>query len=260
MTTNGFRIGVTRELRRGEGMPSYPLTLLEQSGYEWSFLAENHNPVLGAHVDSHDAIVVGGVSLDAASVACERPPLVIARLGAGYDTVDVEACTDRGIMVTTAPSGVRRPMASAGMAFLLALAHRLVEKDRRTREGAFDRSCVGLGLTGRTLGVLGVGNIGRDLCGLAQPFGMRIVAHDKYAQPLDGVELVGLETLLRESDYVIVTLPATPETERLLNAERLALMKPTAYLINIARGPIVDQAALTDALAAGAIAGAALDV
>jgi D-3-phosphoglycerate dehydrogenase len=198
--------------------------------------------------------------VDAAALACAQPPLVVARLGAGYDTVDVAACTERGILVTTAPSGVRRPMAAGGIAFLLALAHRLVEKDRRTREGIFDRNCVGTGLTGLTLGVLGVGNIGRDVCGLAAPFDMRIVAHDKYAQPLAGVELVELETLLRESDFVIVTLPLTDDTHHLLNAERLALMKPSAYVINIARGPIVDQAALAAALAAGGLAGAALDV
>src|SRR5690348_7256672 len=101
MPENGFRIGVTREMRRPEGVPSYPLTTLDAAGYAWDFLAESHNPVRGEHVDGHDAVVVGGATLDAASVACERPPLVIARLGAGYDTVDVDACTERGIMVTT---------------------------------------------------------------------------------------------------------------------------------------------------------------
>src|SRR3954469_19794967 len=121
MAANGFRIGVTRELRRGEGISSYPLTALDDAGYAWSFLAEKADPVLAEHVDAFDAIVVGGASLDAASFPSARPPVVVARLGAGYDTVDVETCTARGVMVTPAPAGVRRPMAAGGMAFLLAL-------------------------------------------------------------------------------------------------------------------------------------------
>jgi D-3-phosphoglycerate dehydrogenase len=254
------RVFVDRCVRLGDGTSSYPMDLLDDAGLSWSFFDEEVDELGAAQVDGCDAVMVGAASVSAASVDCKQPPLVIARLGAGFDTIAVEACTERGILVTTAPDGVRRAMASGGIAFLLALAHRLVEKDRRTREGIWDRSAIGPGLSGRTLGVLGLGNIGRDVCALVAPFALRRVGHDKYAPPVEGVEHVDLTTLLRESDFLIVTLPLTEETHHLLNEERLALMKPTGYLINISRGPIVDQAALTAALVGGRLAGAALDV
>lgn len=123
---------------------------------------------------------------------------------------------------------------------------------------------MGQGLTGRTLGVIGLGNIGREVFTIAQPLGMRHLAHDPYAVPADaavlGIELLGLEDLLRAADYVVICCALTPGTRHLINAERLALLKPTAYLINVARGPIVDQAALTRVLQEQRIQGAGLDV
>ena len=111
---------------------------------------------------------------------------------------------------------------------------------------------MGMGLTGRTLGVIGLGNIGRELCGLARPFGMRLVAFDPHVEPdvaaRAGAELMSLEDLLRGSDFVCVCCALTPETRHLIDAGRIALMKPTAYVINVARGPIIDQAAMTEAL------------
>jgi phosphoglycerate dehydrogenase-like enzyme len=255
-----FRALVDRGVRLADGVSSYPMDTLDAAGVSWSFVDETVRELSPAQIEGWDAVIVGGAGVSASSVDCERPPLLIARLGAGYDTVAVQACTERGILVTTAPDGVRRAMASGGIAFLLALAHRLVEKDHRTRAGIWDRTAIGPGLSGRTLGVLGLGNIGRDVCALASTFALRRIAHDIYPSEVDGVELVDFETLLRESDFLIVTLPLTDETYHLLNAERLALMKPSAYVINIARGPIVDQAALTEALAERRLAGAALDV
>jgi phosphoglycerate dehydrogenase-like enzyme len=123
---------------------------------------------------------------------------------------------------------------------------------------------MGYGITGRTLGVIGVGNIGRDFLSLAAPWGMRRIAYDPYVSPEQaaaiGVELVDLETLMRESDYIVVLCKLTDETFHLINAERLRLMKPSAFLINIARGPIVDEAALYEALRSRRIRGAGLDV
>jgi len=121
---------------------------------------------------------------------------------------------------------------------------------------------MGMGLTGRVLGSIGLGNIGRELFRLAAPFEMRHIAHDPYVQPgtVPGVELMDLETLFRTADFVVVNCALTAETRHLVNVERLSLMKPSAYLISTARGPIVDQTALTRALQAGQIAGAALDV
>ena len=123
---------------------------------------------------------------------------------------------------------------------------------------------MGMGLVGRTVGAVGIGNIGAELFGLLKPFDMKFIAYDPYpdtkAAAELGVELVSLEDVFRRADFVSVSCPLTPETHHLVNAERLALMKPTAYLINTARGPIVDQKALTAALVARRIAGAGLDV
>ena len=123
---------------------------------------------------------------------------------------------------------------------------------------------MGVGLVGRTLGSIGIGNIGAELFRLAKPFDMKFIAHDPYADRSVaaelGIELVGLEDVFRRADFVSVNCPLTPQTRHLVNAERLALMKPTAYLINTARGPIVDQQALTKALKERRIAGAGLDV
>jgi phosphoglycerate dehydrogenase-like enzyme len=191
---------------------------------------------------------------------------VIARFGVGYDSVDVPACTANGVLLTITPDGVRRPVAVSVLTLLLALSHRLLQKDRLTRAGRWAEKLdyMGQGVTGRTLGLIGLGNIGRDVINLARALELRFLAFDPYITgeqaSAAGAERVDLETLLRESDYVSVNCNLTDETYHLLDAERLALMKPTAYLINTARGPIVDQAALTAALRAGRLAGAGLDV
>ncbi|HET7715834.1 MAG TPA: NAD(P)-dependent oxidoreductase, partial [Bauldia sp.] len=151
---------------------------------------------------------------------------------------------------------------------MLALTGRLLIKDRLAREAAagYARRAdhMGIGLVGRTLGSLGIGNIGAELYRLAKPFDMRFIAHDPYADRAVaeelGIELVGIDDLFRRSDILSVTCPLTPETWHIVNAERIAQMKPTAYLINTARGPIVDQKALTAALQERRIAGAGLDV
>jgi D-3-phosphoglycerate dehydrogenase len=149
---------------------------------------------------------------------------------------------------------------------LLALSHRLLEQDRVARAGDWGKKLevMGTGLMGKTLGVIGFGTIAREFLTLAAPLGMRHVASDPYgdeaAATAMNVDLIGLEDLLRRSDFVVISCALTPETHHLLNAERLALLKPSAYLISTARGPIVDQAALTVALREGRIAGAALDV
>jgi len=151
---------------------------------------------------------------------------------------------------------------------MLALTGKLMIKDRLTREGpaGFARRAehMGVGLVGRILGSIGIGNIGAELFRLARPFDMRFIAHDPYADARVaaelGVELTGLDEVFRRSDIVTVNCPLSDATRGLVNAERLALMKPTAYLINTARGPIVDQAALTQVLRERRIAGAGLDV
>jgi D-3-phosphoglycerate dehydrogenase len=154
------------------------------------------------------------------------------------------------------------------IALMLALTGKLMIKDKLTREAAsgFARrgEHMGVGLVGRTLGSIGIGNIGAELFRLIRPFEMKLIAHDPYADRKLaaelGVELVELEEVFRRSDVVSVSCPLSPATHHLVNAERLALMKPTAYFINTARGPIVDQTALTKVLQDRRIAGAGLDV
>jgi D-3-phosphoglycerate dehydrogenase len=162
--------------------------------------------------------------------------------------------------------GVRRPVATSVIGFVLALSQKLLIKDGLTREGRWgERSRhIGMGLVGRTLGVVGLGNIGREVFRLAAPFGMRHLAADPYVAPDEagevGASKVELDVLMRQSDFIVVCCGLVEQTRNLINADRLRMMKPTAFLINVARGPIVDQQALTSLLREGRIQGAALDV
>jgi D-3-phosphoglycerate dehydrogenase len=191
---------------------------------------------------------------------------IVARHGVGYDSVDVAALTAKRIVLTNTPLAIRRPVAVATLTLLFALAGRLFAKDRITRSGRWIERAdlMGTGLIGRTLGIVGGGGIGQELLRVSAAFGMRRVVADPYADraaiaALDAT-LVPLERLLRESDFVVIACLLNDETRHLIGAAQLAQMKRSAYFINVARGPIVDEPALIDALRAGTIAGAALDV
>jgi len=192
----------------------------------------------------------------------------VARFGVGYDTVDVEACSDNGIALTITPDGVRRPVAVSIITLMLACTGKLLIKDRMTREGpaGFAKKIdhMGVGLVGKTLGTMGIGNIGAEMLRMAMPFNMKFIAHDSYADVVVanelGVRMVDKETLARESDVLAVNCLYNDETHQIVSAELIGMMKTTAFLINTSRGPTVDQKALTRALQAGTIAGAGLDV
>lgn len=261
-------MGLTRDFVTDDGvigLGDIGLGLLDRvPGVEWEFLAERTRELSASQLQGYDALALLGPRVPATALEGVDRLTVIARYGVGYDNIDIDACTRNGIAVTITPDGVRRPMATAILTLVLALSGRLLQKDRITRSGAWARKVeyMGMGLTGRVLGSIGLGNIGRELFRLATPFEMRHIAHDPYVQPdaALGIELVDLETLFRTADFVVVNCALTAETRHLVNAERLSQMKPTACLISTARGPIVDQTALTKALQAGRIAGAALDV
>jgi phosphoglycerate dehydrogenase-like enzyme len=269
--TGPFRVALSGDFRKADGSPTYPdfdlAPLREAPGVEMAFL-EPESPLRAAQLEDFDALILLAHRFAAESVPQGGRLAVIARFGVGYDTVDVEACTRAGIALVITPDGVRRPVAVSIITFMLALTGKLLVKDRLTREAAagYARRSehMGVGLVGRTFGSLGIGNIGAEACRLAKPFDMRFIAHDPYADKAVadglGIELVGIEELFRRSDILSVSCPLTPETRHIVNAERIALMKPTAYLINTARGPIVDQKALTRALMERRIAGAGLDV
>jgi phosphoglycerate dehydrogenase-like enzyme len=192
----------------------------------------------------------------------------VARFGVGYDNVDLAACNDNGVAAIITPDGVRRPVAVSVITFVLALSQKLLIKDRLTRQGppgwAKRVDHMGEGLIGKTLGQLGMGNIGAEVFRMAAPFGMKFIAHDPYLDKAKakelGVEDVSSDDLFRRADFLSVSVPLSDATRHYVNAARLKLMKPTAYLINTARGPIVDQKALYQALTDGKIAGAGLDV
>ncbi|OGG56307.1 MAG: dehydrogenase [Candidatus Handelsmanbacteria bacterium RIFCSPLOWO2_12_FULL_64_10] len=262
-----FRVGVTRDFLRPDGTLGFGdigLSLLDNApGVVYEFLAENTPELRADQVKDYDALLVLAPRVTAATIEGADRLTVVARFGVGYDNVDVEACARRGVLITITPDGVRRPVAVAVLTLVLALSHKLLIKDRLTRAGRWAEKLdhMGMGVTGRTLGVIGLGNIGREVFALARPFGMRHLACDPYATSAEaGAELVDLKTLLGASDFVCICCALTPETHHLINAERLALMKPTAYLINAARGPILDQQALTAALRERRIQGAGLDV
>ena len=266
-----FRIGFSAYLKRPDGrpgFPSYDLSPLGRDGRIELVELPAEQTLSAETVAAYDALVLLGERITAHSLSGGGRLRLIARMGVGYDTIDVPACTAADVAIANTPPGVRRPMATTVMTFLLALSHRLVDKDRISRLGApgwnerLDHH--GFGLVGRTLGIVGLGNIGAEVARLAKPFDLRLIAHDPYVAPEVprglGVELVALDDLFRQADFVSLNCPLNAETRHLANARRIALMQPTAFLINTARGPVVEQAALVAALKARAIAGAGLDV
>jgi len=266
-----FRIALSGDFKKPDGSPAFPdfdLAPLEQNpAVEFDYIQTN-GVITAADLDGFDALILLMPRIEPESFPADGRLAIVARFGVGYDTVNVQACTDHDCALVITPDGVRRPVAVSIITFMLALTGKLSQKDRITRQGpegwARRNEHMGRGLIGRTLGQLGIGNIGAEVFRLARPFEMSFIAHDPYADPKVaqelGVRLVGLEELFREADVLSVSCPLNEETHHIVNAERLALMKPTAYLINTARGPVVDEPALTRALQEGGIAGAGLDV
>ena len=266
-----FKVGLTRELRDAQGEPAFGRRALEvlkgNPAIEWEYIPEALREITPEVAARYDGIYVNAPKVTRASVARDDCRVkIFARHGVGYDSVDVAAMTERGILVTNTPLAVRRPVAVAALTMLFALTGRLFVKDRLTRAGRWmDRtSHMGVGLIGRTLGLVGAGGIGQELLRVAQPFGMRFVVADPYVgddvlAPL-GARRVPLDALLAEADFVVVSCLLNEETHHLIGAPQFALMKPTAFFINMARGPVVDEAALIDTLRARRIAGAGIDV
>jgi D-3-phosphoglycerate dehydrogenase len=194
---------------------------------------------------------------------------VVANVGVGYDNIDVAACTRRRIAVTNTPEVLTETTADLSFALLMAAARRIVEADRYVREGHWHYwqwECLwGTDLYRKTLGIYGLGRIGKAVARRARGFSMRVLYHD-LVRPTPAVEqelgaqFVDRETLLREADFLSLHVPLTPATHHLISAREFAMMKPAAFLINAARGKVVEEAALVEALEAKQIAGAGLDV
>lgn len=268
--TRAFRVGLTRDFLNLDGTLGFGdigLELLNRNpAIQSEFLPDFGGELPPLVAQEFDALLVLAPKVTANTLSGGKRLTHIARFGVGYDSVDVPACTRHDVVLTITPSGVRRPVAGSVLCFMLALSHKLLIKDQITRTGRWHDKLqyMGMGLTGRTLGVIGLGNIGRDIFRLAAPHQMNFLASDPHRTPEDaadcGAELVSLNELLERSDFVVVSCALTADTRHLLNAQRIGRMKRGAYLINVARGPIVDQAALTQALHDGHLGGAGLDV
>jgi len=208
-----------------------------------------------------DGVIGAVVSTDpfTAAVIDAAPELrVISRVGVGYDSIDVDAASAAGVQIATTPGGNERVVADHTLALVLALLRRVPELERDVRNGGWNRTgrYMPRQLSGETVGLVGYGAIGRLVAERLAGFGVDLVIHD----PALGDESTPLCELLARSTVVSLHCPLLPATRHLINAETLGLMRPDAVLVNAARGPIVDEAALIDALQAGVIAGAALDV
>ena len=269
---SAFRVALSSDFRKADGAPAYPMfdlsPLTSRADVEVGYVAPVDGVVPGEAMADYDALILLAHRFSAASIPANGRLAAVARFGVGYDTVDVPALTAAQMPLIITPDGVRRPVAVAILTFILSLTGRLMIKDRLTREGpagfAQRGAHMGVGLVGKTLGSIGIGNIGAEMFRLARPLDMRFIAHDPYADLSVarelGIELVDLATLFNRSDILTVNCPYSQATHHLVNAERLALMQPSAFFINTARGPIVDQNALTRVLAERRIAGAGLDV
>lgn len=270
-TTGTYRVGLTPDCAEPDGTTIFGdigLERLTAAGLEWEVMPAVDGQVPPAEViGRYDAVLSFG-HLHFPRELVEAAPRLkhVGRFGAGFDGIDLDGLTAAGVVVTNTPTAVRRPLALAAMTLLLALSHRLMENHRAATSGRWtDRGRYrGAGLAGRTVGIVGLGGVGGDLAALIAPLGVRVIANDRSGareRAADlGVELVGARRLAAESDYVILTAALTESSYHLVDAAFLGAMRPTAYLINVARGGLVDQAALTAALQSGGIAGAGLDV
>lgn len=269
--TRKFRVGITRDLLDSRGRPSFgeaALSVLDGAhDIEWEYFPELAAEISAGHAARYDAIYVNTPRVPAAAVArADCRVRVIARHGVGYDSVDVPAMTRAGVLVTNTPWAMPRAVATIALTFILALAGRMVLKDRLTRSARWNQRMdhMGMGLTGRTLGVVGAGRIGKELLRMARVFDLKLLAADPYVSDVElgyiGARKVDLPALMCEADFVVVCALLNQDTRHLVGADEFAAMKPSAYFINVARGPIVDELALIEALRKQQLAGAATDV
>ncbi|MDD2730931.1 MAG: D-glycerate dehydrogenase [Candidatus Portnoybacteria bacterium] len=262
------RVFVTRRI------PESGIKLLKDKGYEVEVSDVDGvlpREVLLQKVKGADAILslltdkVDDELFDAAGPQLK----IVANYAVGYDNIDVPAAAKRNIIITNTPGVLTESVAEHTIALIFALAHRIVESDQFMRDGKYDGWApmlfLGNDLVGKTIGLVGMGRIGANVAKrMCDGFGVKILYYDRArSEDLEKqykMEFVDLETLLKNSDFVSVHLPMTPETKRLLGKAQFAMMRKTAYLINTARGPILDETALVEALKNGVIKGAALDV
>jgi phosphoglycerate dehydrogenase-like enzyme len=270
-TSKTFRVAFTGDFYAANGSPKYRdmgLSIFAPHPHIRQSRFEEHRPEIGAdQIGGAQGVVVLTPAVTAASVAQARDLLAIGRFGVGYDAVNVAACTEADVVVFITAGAVDHSVAEATVGWMIALTHHMRIKDLLVRDGKWDQRShyMGRELRDRTFGAIGLGGIARKTIALLKGFGMKQpLAFDPYvvAQAggeTDGVRLTSLDDLLRTADFVSIHCPLTDQTRNLIGPRELALMKSDAYLLNTARGGIVDEDALFNALQERRIAGAALD-
>lgn len=217
-------------------------------------------------IPEYDAVIVRSrTKIRKDAIDAGKKLKAIGRAGVGLDNIDVDHAKEKGIPVVNAPTSLTVSVAELTLGLMFCLARHLHHADRTMRAGEWNKKkYMGVELHGKTIGVIGFGRIGRELAIKCQGLGMKVLAHDPFLTLEDfkeyNAEQVELEELFKESDFISVHVPATKENANFINAEKLLLMKPTAYIVNTSRGIVVDETALVDALKKGTIAGAGLDV
>jgi D-3-phosphoglycerate dehydrogenase len=240
---------------------------MKRAGLSVDYRPEIKPAELVSSVKDYDVIIVRSrtkVTKEIVDAAANAK--IIARVGVGLDNVDVKAAEAKNIRVINAPEAASIAVAELAIGLMISLARSIPRADAEGKRGNWiKKELMGTQLSGKYLGIVGVGNIGRNVGRMAKALRMNLIGYDPY--PINpefiketGLIVTDLNTLLESADFITCHVPATPETTRMFNAERLAKMKPTAYLVNTSRGEIIDENALYDALKNGGIAGAALDV
>ena len=265
-----FRVTLTADFYDAEGRLKYRdigLDLLESAPQiEVSRFAEHRAEIEPQQLTGANGVIVLSSRVTAQSLSASENLLAIGRFGVGYDSVDVAACTAADVVLFITAGAVDHSVAEATVGWMLALTHHVRVKDRLVREGQWDARSryMGSELRERTLGIIGFGGIGRSVVKMLSGFGMNTpLVFDPFVSPTviaeSGAKSVSLDELLTQSDFVSLHCPLNEQTRNLLTARELSLMKPTAYLLNTARGGIVEENALFESLASHRIAGAALD-
>ena len=264
-----FRIGITPDFESqvsGVLNPGIEEVLKPAPGVEWEYMPDTAGVAVPEVLNRYDAAIVLDYRFPAESFRGVERLAIIARWGVGYDRIDVPACTEASVILAVTADSVGRPVAEGALGLIFALAKNSRTHDRNCRAGRWrEQAPMGFNIAGKTLGVVGLGNIGRELFRLARGVGFRrLLAYVPTAPNAEeaaaGVEYTDLDTVMRESDFISIHCPLNEQTRGMIGARQLALMKPTAYLINTARGSIVDEPALITALREHKIAGAGLDV
>ncbi len=264
-----YRVAVTGDQVTSDGSSIFGdigLSRLEAAGIDWRVVAVPDRAISSTQLDGFDALLLMGDRKVDALTLVGGGLRHVARFGAGYDQVDVMACTAAGVLVTNTPDAVRVPVAHAALAMVLALAHELLAKDRLVRENRWDQRSAyqGRGLTDATVGVVGLGNIGTEIARTFRALRVPVVVYNRtprpqIVEPLGATQLPLLE-VAAAADYLVVAVAATPQTEGLIDAAVLGAMHSNAFLVNISRGAVVDEKALVTALRERRLRGAALDV